>query len=218
MERVVKIVIKDNGPDRIGIPISKGPGTFRLMITWPYMDEGQIAEVPLENIERIDEAIQGPMKKSPKTVGIVQFDDAVALEPGDTTQAGALQLLGDGCIRSGYRRQVRDFPVRGTLPGMARDLKMKKDKAKKKGSTLRDLYRLALVIIGVIAIVKELQKPAKERTWHGKVADFVPYDFRMPTADRIRDTYWNPDGPVISSKAFGVGWAPNFGSVKRLVS
>lgn len=108
--------------------------------------------------------------------------------------------------------------VTGTLRDMARDLKEKKEKTKKKGSTLRDIYRLALVIIGVMAIVKELQKPAKERTWHGKVADFVPYDFRMPTADRFRDTYWNPEGPVISSKAFGVGWAPNFGAVKRLVS
>lgn len=100
---------------------------------------------------------------------------------------------------------------------MGKELEKKK-KSKKKGSTLRDIYRLALVIIGVIAIVKELQKPAEERTWHGKVGDFVPYDFRMPTVDRFKDTYWNPDGPFLASKAFGVGWAPNFGAVKRLVS
>ena len=101
---------------------------------------------------------------------------------------------------------------------MAKDLAEKKDKKNKKGSTLKNLYRLALLVIGVIAIVQELQKPPKERTWHGKVGDFVPYDFRMPTTERIRETYWNPEGPVISSKAFGVGWAPNFGAVKRLVS
>jgi hypothetical protein len=80
---------------------------------------------------------------------------------------------------------------------------------------LRDIWRLILAVIGVIAVVQELRKPAEERTWHGKVADFVPYDFRMPTVARVRDTYWNPEGSVISSKVFGVGWAPNFGAVAQ---
>ena len=97
------------------------------------------------------------------------------------------------------------------------DAKRARKKAKK-GSKVRDLYRLALVIVGIIAVAKELQKPADERTWHGKVGDFVPYDFRMPTAERFRDTYWNPDGPFLTSKVFGVGWAPNFGAVKRLIA
>jgi len=88
----------------------------------------------------------------------------------------------------------------------------------KKGSKLKDLYRFALLIIGILAVVQELQKPAEERTWHGKVGDFVPYDFRMPTADRFMDTYWNPDGPLLTSKVFGVGWAPNFGAIKRLIA
>lgn len=78
----------------------------------------------------------------------------------------------------------------------------------------RDLWRLFLAIIGVMAIVKELRKPREDRTWHGEVSVF-PYDFRMPTVERIRETYWNPDGPVLSSKAFGVGWAPNFGVLAR---
>ncbi|MGA7270094.1 MAG: hypothetical protein WB239_03380 [Acidimicrobiia bacterium] len=84
----------------------------------------------------------------------------------------------------------------------------------KKTRPLRNIWRLILAIIGVIAIVQELRKPAEKRTWHGKVGDLVPYDFRMPTAQRFRDTYWNPDGPVVSSKVWGVGWAPNFGAVK----
>jgi hypothetical protein len=81
---------------------------------------------------------------------------------------------------------------------------------------LRDLWRLLLAIIGVIAVVQELRKPKDERDWHGKVADFVPYDFRMPTIERVRDTYWNPEGPILSSKVFGVGWAPNFGALTRM--
>jgi hypothetical protein len=86
----------------------------------------------------------------------------------------------------------------------------------KKMPNLRDIWRLLLAIIGVIAVVQELRKPEEERTWHGEVAGFVPYDFRMPTVDRIRDTYWNPAGPVLPGKPFGVGWAINFGAIVRL--
>jgi hypothetical protein len=83
-------------------------------------------------------------------------------------------------------------------------------------SAIRNTWRLALAIIGVIAIVQELRKPSDERTWHGKVADVVPYDFRMPTIGRVRSTYWNPDGPILTGKVFGVGWAPNLGALTRM--
>jgi hypothetical protein len=86
---------------------------------------------------------------------------------------------------------------------------------KKRKLTGRRIWRLALAVIGVIAVVQELQKPSDERTWNGKVADFVPYDFRMPTVERARDTYWNPNGPFLSGKVFGVGWAPNFGVLAK---
>lgn len=82
----------------------------------------------------------------------------------------------------------------------------------KRTPNFKDMWRLLLAIIGVIAVIQELRKPEDERTWHGQVANFVPYDFRMPTVTRVRDTYWNPDGPVFTSKVFGVGWAPNFGA------
>lgn len=87
---------------------------------------------------------------------------------------------------------------------------------RKKRPGITNLWRLVLAVIGVIAIVQELRKSSEERTWHGKVAGFVPYDFRKPTMDRFRQTYWNPDGPMLSSKAFGVGWALNAGAVKKL--
>jgi hypothetical protein len=81
----------------------------------------------------------------------------------------------------------------------------------------RELWRLVLAIIGVVAIIHELRKPPEQRSWHGKVAGLVPYDFRTPTVERFRATYWNPEGPVISDKAWGVGWAPNFGALKKLL-
>ena len=84
--------------------------------------------------------------------------------------------------------------------------------------TARDIWRLALAIIGVVAIIQELRKPPDERTWHGKVAAIVPYDFRMPTIGRVLSTYWNPEGPILSGKVFGVGWAPNFGGLTRMLS
>lgn len=91
------------------------------------------------------------------------------------------------------------------------------EKKKKRRLTLRQLWRLVLLVIGVVAVVQELKKPAKERTWHGKVAEFVPYDFRMPTTERIRSAYWNPDAPLLTAKAFGVGWAVNLGALKKLL-
>ncbi|MEX1124214.1 MAG: hypothetical protein WEE53_00990 [Acidimicrobiia bacterium] len=87
---------------------------------------------------------------------------------------------------------------------------------KRRMPTFRDVWRLVLAIIGVIAVIQELRKPKDERTWHGKVANFVPYDFRMPTVARMRSTYWNPEGPIVSGKVFGVGWAPNLGSLTRI--
>lgn len=87
----------------------------------------------------------------------------------------------------------------------------------RKTPSLRDVWRLILAVIGVIAVIQELRKPADERTWHGKVVDFVPYDFRMPTLARVRDTYWNRSGPILSSKVFGVGWAPNIGALLALL-
>jgi hypothetical protein len=82
--------------------------------------------------------------------------------------------------------------------------------------TARNIWRLTLAIIGAVAIAQELRKPPYLRTWHGTVASLIPYDFRWPTVERIRNTYWNPEGPLISGKVFGVGWAPNFGWLARL--
>ncbi|MGH8948077.1 MAG: DUF5808 domain-containing protein [Acidimicrobiia bacterium] len=89
--------------------------------------------------------------------------------------------------------------------------------SKKRTLTARNIWQLTLAIVGIIAVVQELQKPSDKRTWNGKVADIVPYDFRWPTWDRVQTTYWNPEGPVLSGKVFGVGWAPNFGVLARLL-
>ena len=67
------------------------------------------------------------------------------------------------------------------------------------------------------AVVQELRKPSSERTWHGRLAGLVPYDFRPPTLERFREAWWNPDEPrIFTDRVFGVGWAVNLGRVVRL--
>lgn len=62
----------------------------------------------------------------------------------------------------------------------------------------------------VAAISQEMSKPEADRTWQGKVFGLVPYDFRPPSWDRIREAYWNPDDPrLFTDRPFGVGWSLN---------
>ena len=69
------------------------------------------------------------------------------------------------------------------------------------------------------AIYQELRKPPEARAWNGKVAGVVPYDFRLPTLDRLREAYWDPDNEqVFSEKVFGVGWAVNIPVAARKLS
>ena len=73
-------------------------------------------------------------------------------------------------------------------------------------NTVRTLAWAALIA----AIYQELRKPPAERTWHGKVGGVIPYDFRIPTVERVRTAYWDPDSErIFTDKVIGVGWAVN---------
>lgn len=79
---------------------------------------------------------------------------------------------------------------------------------------------VAVRVLGVglaaAAIVKELRKPRGERTWHGEIVGFVPYDFRLPTLERLKSSVWNPDSSqVFTPQVFGVGWSLNLGRLLR---
>lgn len=74
---------------------------------------------------------------------------------------------------------------------------------------LRTVRTLAWVAL-IAAIYQELKKPPAERTWHGKVAGFIPYDFRVPTLEKVRAAYWDPESDrLFSEHVVGVGWAVN---------
>jgi hypothetical protein len=87
---------------------------------------------------------------------------------------------------------------------------------------MKDLYRLARTAVWLAffgALYQELKKPDAERTWHGKVAGVVPYDFRLPTFERLREAYWNPESDqIFSEHVFGVGWAVNIPVASRKVA
>ena len=83
---------------------------------------------------------------------------------------------------------------------------------------VRRLVRLTALGLVVAAVATELSKPEPERTWEGRVLGVVPYDFRPPTWDRIRDAYWNPrSDSLFSDRVFGVGWAVNLHQAKTLM-
>jgi hypothetical protein len=68
------------------------------------------------------------------------------------------------------------------------------------------------------AVVTELRKPREQRTWHGHLADVVPYDFRPPTLGRVRERWWNPADPrLLTPHVFGVGWSINLARAMDLL-
>lgn len=81
--------------------------------------------------------------------------------------------------------------------------------------TIRTLAWVALIA----AVYQELRKPPAERTWHGKVGGLIPYDFRIPTLDRVKAAYWDPSSDrIFTDKVVGVGWAVNFPVLIRKLS
>ncbi|MEA2644739.1 MAG: hypothetical protein QOG08_1765, partial [Chloroflexota bacterium] len=84
---------------------------------------------------------------------------------------------------------------------------------------IRRLVRLSAVVLVVGAVATELAKPEEERNWHGRVLGVVPYDFRVPSWDKIRDAYWNPSSDsLFSDRVFGVGWAINLYRAKEILA
>lgn len=83
------------------------------------------------------------------------------------------------------------------------------DETKKAAGPIDFIFGLLTLICVVIAITQQLQRPKEERTWYGKIAG-IPYDFRLPTVERIRATYWNKDtSQIFLPHVFGIGWTIN---------
>lgn len=72
--------------------------------------------------------------------------------------------------------------------------------------TIISLFTLATVIYAF-----------RTKQSHGKFL-FVPFEFRVPTIQRVRERLWNPDNDsLFTPHVFGVGWSLNLYQVlKRL--
>ena len=80
------------------------------------------------------------------------------------------------------------------------------------------IFRNLATILLIAAVVQELRKPKESRQWHGRVAWFVPYDFRTPTLGRVKTAIWAPENPsIIVPNVFGVGWTLNIGRLVYLL-
>lgn len=91
--------------------------------------------------------------------------------------------------------------------------------AKHERRPLRATAKAVAFALLALALTKELRTPAEQRTWHGEVLGFVPYDLRPPTLGRLRAAWWNPsDDRLFTPRPFGVGWAVNLARLRRMVT
>lgn len=96
------------------------------------------------------------------------------------------------------------------------DLAQKADTARGELEALVSLIRTAVLAAVVGAVWTELRKPPAQRTWNGKLLGVIPYDFRMPSIESLRQAYWNPASPkIFSPRPLGVGWAINIPTLLR---
>ena len=96
------------------------------------------------------------------------------------------------------------------------DLSRRTDTVRSELDALMSLIRMAIVAAVLGAIYVELRKPPAERTWHGKLLGVVPYDFRIPSLDAIRQAYWNPRSPkIFTPRPLGICWAVNIPTLLR---
>lgn len=83
---------------------------------------------------------------------------------------------------------------------------------------LRKLVKLIVWGLVGAAVVQELRTPPDKRKWHGTVGGVVPYDFRPPTPEKARRSWWDPTGPLVTPIAFGVGWSINFARLLQMLN
>jgi hypothetical protein len=81
----------------------------------------------------------------------------------------------------------------------------------------RDMLGAAAAALMAAAVVRELNLPRDQRTWHGQVMG-VPYDLRRPTWQRVQDSWWAPEDPrFVTPRVLGVGWSLNVGRIVAVV-
>lgn len=73
VERVIDIDSNGHSSTHFGVPICKGPGVYRMMVTWPSAEEGKVIEIPRAQIREICPAqpgLRGEMPRILVTAGV----------------------------------------------------------------------------------------------------------------------------------------------------
>jgi len=79
------------------------------------------------------------------------------------------------------------------------------------GKWFSRMIQATAITLTLVAIFQELEKPKEERKWYGKIAGIIPYDFRIPTIERLKESCWNPyESRLFTPRVFGIGWGVNF--------
>jgi Family of unknown function (DUF5808) len=79
-----------------------------------------------------------------------------------------------------------------------------------KNSITRTAIGIGVASLVGAAVLEQLRLPADERTWQGTILG-LPYDFRPPTPEKLRNTFWNKNtSKIFVPHAFGIGWSVNF--------
>lgn len=68
VERVVDFDADGRTNIHFGVPICKGPGMYRMMLTWPASDEGRIVEIPRALIREISPAQTASRGEMPRVL------------------------------------------------------------------------------------------------------------------------------------------------------
>jgi hypothetical protein len=88
-----------------------------------------------------------------------------------------------------------------------------------KAKSLTGILAWLSLDVAVVALLQELMRPRQFRTWHGRVAGLIPYDFRKPTLRRFAKAVWAPDNPhLLTDTALGVGWSLNLAQLPRVLT
>jgi hypothetical protein len=96
------------------------------------------------------------------------------------------------------------------------DLSRRANTARSELGDLMWLIRMSVLAAVAGALYIELRKPPEQRTWNGKLLGVVPYDFRWPSLEGLRQAYWNPRSPrLFTARPLGVGWAINIPTLLR---
>ncbi len=74
-------------------------------------------------------------------------------------------------------------------------------------------WRFITTAVTVAAVVYAV----RTRQSHGRLLG-VPFEFRVPTLDRLRQRLWNPDDlRVLTPHVFGAGWVVNIPRLMEIV-